>query len=159
MYKKVCKICDCAFNGVGPAAKYCPTCQPLAKEKAKKKAALATAAHGAATGRIKNPGVGKGGTTGRGENNHRYKHGGYTHETMRGLIKLERRYCERCSKDLIKASHYLWVMHHRDHDSYNNPEDGSNWELLCKRCHQLEHECHKAFTKGATTIPKGSTLK
>lgn len=26
-------------------------------------------------------------------------------------------------------------MHHIDHDHTNNPEDGSNWELLCLYCH------------------------
>ena len=26
-----------------------------------------------------------------------------------------------------------------DHDHDNNPEDGSNWELLCLFCHDNEH--------------------
>ncbi|QTG90742.1 HNH endonuclease, partial [Vibrio furnissii] len=26
-----------------------------------------------------------------------------------------------------------------DHDHTNNPEDGSNWELLCLYCHDHEH--------------------
>ena len=29
--------------------------------------------------------------------------------------------------------------HHRDHNHDNNPDDGSNWELLCLYCHDNEH--------------------
>ena len=42
-----------------------------------------------------------------------------------------------------------WTTHHRDHNHQNNPKDGQNWELLCKRCHQVEHKCWLAF--GTTT--------
>jgi hypothetical protein len=31
-------------------------------------------------------------------------------------------------------------VHHRDHNHDNNPEDGSNWELLCTYCHENEHQ-------------------
>jgi hypothetical protein len=31
------------------------------------------------------------------------------------------------------------TVHHRDHDHDNNPDDGSNWELLCVYCHDNEH--------------------
>lgn len=52
-------------------------------------------------------------------------------------------------------------MHHKDHNRKNNREE--NFELLCKRCHQVEHECWKnlpnGYREGATTIPKGSTAK
>jgi hypothetical protein len=51
---------------------------------------------------------------------------------------------------LISVGKYEWVVHHRDHDRSNNVDE--NFELLCKRCHQIEHECHKAF-EGAEVIP------
>ena len=36
------------------------------------------------------------------------------------------------------------AVHHKDHNRKNNVE--SNFELLCKRCHQVEHECWKNLT-------------
>jgi hypothetical protein len=30
-------------------------------------------------------------------------------------------------------------VHHKDHHHDNNPQDGSNWELLCLFCHDNEH--------------------
>ena len=47
------------------------------------------------------------------------------------------RYCERCSKDLLNATHYEWCIHHKDYNRFNNVEE--NFELLCKSCHQKEH--------------------
>ena len=92
----------------------------------------------------------------RGEGHWNYKDGSYTYETIRSEIKNKVRYCERCNKDLVNAGHYEWAVHHKDHNHYNN--DGSNLELLCKRCHQIEHDCHLNF-EGATTISKESTAK
>lgn len=92
----------------------------------------------------------------RGEQHPLFKHGRYTYETIRREIKAEVRLCEGCGKDLSDATHYLWVIHHKDHDKSNYRRD--NLQLLCKRCHQIEHKCWNAF-QGATTIPKGSTLK
>lgn len=106
--------------------------------------------------RAKHPGVGKGGYPHRGTAHPLYKHGRYTYETTRSEIKEEVGACERCSVDLREATHYQWVIHHRDHDQYNSSRD--NLELLCKRCHQIEHECVRAF-EGATTIPQGSRAK
>lgn len=48
--------------------------------------------------------------------------------------------CERC------GSSQNLLIHHRDRNRYNN--DSVNLETLCKRCHQIEHECWKNFTKG-----------
>ena len=47
--------------------------------------------------------------------------------------------CDRCGKDLNGVSQYEWAVHHKDHDRTNNTLD--NFEVLCKRCHQLEHNC------------------
>ena len=55
----------------------------------------------------------------------------------------KQRYCERCGKDLIDSAPSERCVHHIDHDRKNNVE--SNFELLCKRCHQLEHECWLAL--------------
>lgn len=92
----------------------------------------------------------------RGKGHWNYKDGSYTYETIRREFKDSRRYCEKCESDLKDATRYMWVIHHKDHDHYNN--ELGNLELLCKRCHQIEHECWRAF-EGVTTIPEGSTLK
>lgn len=75
----------------------------------------------------------------RGSANPKYKNGiGFFMRASR-IYKDSQRYCERCGKDLKDAGKYLWCVHHRDHDRTHNT--GDNFELLCKRCHQLEHSC------------------
>jgi hypothetical protein len=156
-YNKNCKICDCAFVGNGPAARYCSSCQDQVKETNKIKARQQTQNYRIKNGLIQKPGVGSGNNQKLGEEHPSYKHGWYVADRLRKEVKSDRRYCERCDTDLLNVDRWQWVVHHKDHDHYNNVV--TNLELLCKRCHQIEHECHKAFTKGATTIPKGSTLK
>jgi len=53
-------------------------------------------------------------------------------------LKEELQACQRCAKDLTDASRYEWCVHHIDHDRTNNTDD--NFELLCKSCHQTEHQ-------------------
>ena len=75
----------------------------------------------------------------------------YAYKDGNGLFKrvyakeyyLKVRYCERCSNDLLKVNQHSYAVHHKDHDRRNNEE--SNFELLCKRCHQVEHKCWEAF--------------
>lgn len=41
--------------------------------------------------------------------------------------------CNRCgSLDNLE-------VHHIDHNHNNNPDDGSNWEILCTTCHKAHH--------------------
>jgi HNH endonuclease len=47
--------------------------------------------------------------------------------------------CGRCSREFSHANVHELTVHHRDHDHDNNPDDGSNWELLCLYCHDNEH--------------------
>lgn len=47
--------------------------------------------------------------------------------------------CGRCGREFTRATVHELTVHHRDHDHDNNPEDGSNWELLCLYCHDNEH--------------------
>lgn len=47
--------------------------------------------------------------------------------------------CGRCAREFARANVHELTVHHRDHDHDNNPEDGSNWELLCVYCHDNEH--------------------
>lgn len=48
--------------------------------------------------------------------------------------------CGRCSREFKRENLHELTVHHRDHNHENNPEDGSNWELLCLYCHDNEHQ-------------------
>lgn len=74
-----------------------------------------------------------------------YKNGIGFFLRMRSVIKEERRFCERCGKDLKGVGRYLWAVHHKDHNHYNNILE--NFELLCKGCHQKEHQCARELNK------------
>lgn len=155
-YKKQCKICGCDFIGTGPAAMYCDVHKAERAEHWKKYNREQVARVRAANGKIQKPGVGKGGNPNLLKKNPNYKHGFYVAERQRREIK-QRGFCERCGKDLRNADRWSWCVHHKDHNHCNHDYD--NLELLCKRCHQIEHDCFRAFSKRATTIPQGSTPK
>lgn len=54
-------------------------------------------------------------------------------------LKLYPWVCGRCSREFDRSNLRELTVHHRDHDHDNNPENGSNWELLCLFCHDQEH--------------------
>lgn len=144
MYKKVCS-CGTEFMSTGPAGKYCCVCLPIKKEEQRIRDAARSHKYKVDRGMILNPGSGSGSATPKGTAHLLYKHGKYTFETIRYEIKDSVRYCQRCSKDLIDAKQHFWVVHHKDHNHWNH--ELTNLELLCKQCHQIEHECWKNFTK------------
>ncbi|MGH8550404.1 MAG: YajD family HNH nuclease [Methylococcales bacterium] len=47
--------------------------------------------------------------------------------------------CGRCAREFTHSNLRELTVHHKDHNHDNNPEDGSNWELLCIYCHDNEH--------------------
>jgi len=140
---KICVECEKDFTPTGNNQKYCTlNCQDAVTSR---KSAGYTQAYRIRHNLIEKPGVGKGGNTQKGQSDSSYKTGIAYFMNNRQRIKEERRYCEECKKDLIDATRYHWVIHHKDHDRANNVD--SNFQLLCKRCHQLEHDCVSAFTK------------
>ncbi len=48
--------------------------------------------------------------------------------------------CARCGREFSGRRIRELTVHHKDHDHDNNPPDGSNWELLCIYCHDMEHQ-------------------
>jgi hypothetical protein len=151
---KICPQCLLEFLPTGRNHKYCtPNCQTVANANNNKASVIR---HQVKIG--VQVGVGSGGLTGSGKSNPAYKNGRGTCNNRRAETKKIQRYCNHCGKDLIDATHYQWAIHHKDHNKYNNPEDGSNWVLLCRRCHQIEHKCWRAL-EGATTslirLPNG----
>ena len=47
--------------------------------------------------------------------------------------------CGKCEREFNQRNLQELTVHHKDHDHDNNPDDGSNWELLCIYCHDNEH--------------------
>ncbi|MGH8119903.1 MAG: YajD family HNH nuclease [Gammaproteobacteria bacterium] len=68
-------------------------------------------------------------------------------------LKLYPWICGRCGREFNHQNLHELTVHHRDHNHDNNPEDGSNWELLCLYCHDNEHARYleKHVNTGATT--------
>jgi len=81
------------------------------------------------TGKIKTPGIGSGGNQ-WGANNHQYTGKSGVGGCMRAMRELPN-VCNRCgAKEKLLA-------HHIDHNRQNN--ELSNFEILCKKCHQAHH--------------------
>lgn len=70
-----------------------------------------------------------------GPDNPMYKTGSAPNHYRREAFRIHGEKCNRCG-----TTENL-VVHHIDENRNNNPLDGSNWEILCKRCHQLHHGC------------------
>jgi 5-methylcytosine-specific restriction endonuclease McrA len=47
--------------------------------------------------------------------------------------------CAYCGREFEGKRLRELTVHHKDHNHDNNPEDGSNWELLCIYCHENQH--------------------
>lgn len=69
-----------------------------------------------------------------GESNNNWKGGIGIYRQIKAPVE-----CEKCG-----AENNL-LVHHKDGDRYNNRIE--NLQSLCKRCHQIEHECWKALPK------------
>ena len=71
-------------------------------------------------------------------------------------LKLYPWVCGRCARSFTRANLHELTVHHRDHDHDHNPEDGSNWELLCLYCHDNEHS-RQIDARDAATSAGGSS--
>ncbi len=58
-------------------------------------------------------------------------------------LKLFPHVCASCGREFSGKRLRELTIHHKDHNHTNNPNDGSNWELLCLYCHDHEHEKYK----------------
>lgn len=65
--------------------------------------------------------------------------------------------CGRCARTFTRENLRELTVHHRDHDHDNNPNDGSNWELLCVYCHDNEHQKQEEFIAAAGRGSTGET--
>ena len=145
--EKPCTVCETLYLPTGPASSFCPSCAAIKKQESRERDKAK-----------RRTGVGSGNSpSNRGTTHPNYKTGIGIYKKIRDWKLVAQNYkCSRCNTELDTSNPHKWCGHHIDHDRLNNIP--SNIEVLCKRCHQLEHECWKAF-EGATTIPKGSTAK
>ena len=60
-------------------------------------------------------------------------------------LKLYPWICGRCAREFDRSNLRELTVHHVNHDHDFNPEDGSNWELLCLYCHDNEHQRHTEY--------------
>ncbi len=63
--------------------------------------------------------------------------------------------CGRCSREFVYSNLRELTVHHIDHDHSNNPEDGSNWEMLCLYCHDHEHSKYTDADMYGSTVVAG----
>jgi len=70
-------------------------------------------------------------------------------------LKLYPWVCGRCGREFERTNLRELTVHHRNHDHDYNPEDGSNWELLCLYCHDNEHQRLVDAARGAGSGPGG----
>ncbi|SDJ63945.1 MULTISPECIES: YajD family HNH nuclease [Ferrimonas] len=67
--------------------------------------------------------------------------------------------CGRCAREFVYSNLRELTVHHIDHDHTNNPNDGSNWELLCLYCHDHEHSKYTDAAQYGSTVEAGADLK
>ncbi|GJM05615.1 MAG: HNH endonuclease [marine bacterium B5-7] len=66
-------------------------------------------------------------------------------------LKLYPWVCGKCKREFTRENISELTVHHKDHNHDNNPEDGSNWELLCLYCHDHEHAKYLDANVSATS--------
>lgn len=69
-------------------------------------------------------------------------------------LKLYPWICGRCAREFERKNLSELTVHHRDHNHDNNPNDGSNWELLCLYCHDEEHTKFENLVRYGKTADK-----
>ena len=67
-------------------------------------------------------------------------------------LKMYPHICGRCAREFDRTNLHELTVHHRNHNHDDNPEDGSNWELLCLYCHDNEHQRQVEAQKSPTSI-------
>ena len=130
---KACRNCNKDYKTKGPASLYCNACAiSVGKEKLKLSRIKSELKRGTLVG------IGSGNYFGKYNTKHpSYKNG---ISWYRDIAKNKSQdACSRCAINLDFSNQYMWCVHHIDHNRNNNSPD--NLELLCKRCHQLEHNC------------------
>ena len=72
-------------------------------------------------------------------------------------LKMYPHICGRCAREFSRKNLHELTVHHRDHNHDNNPDDGSNWELLCVYCHDNEHQRQLESAQNTNLSDNGKT--
>lgn len=72
-------------------------------------------------------------------------------------LKMYPHICGRCAREFTRKNLHELTVHHRNHDHDDNPDDGSNWELLCIYCHDNEHQRQLEAQQGYTANDDGKS--
>jgi len=74
-------------------------------------------------------------------------------------LKMYPHICGRCARDFNRENLHELTVHHRNHNHDDNPQDGSNWELLCVYCHDNEHQRQlEAARQGSAADPMEASV-
>lgn len=68
-------------------------------------------------------------------------------------LKLLPHVCGHCGRAFEGRRLRELTVHHKDEDATHNPPDGSNWELLCRHCHDNEHDRNSAAAAMTADAP------
>lgn len=135
-----CQICGTQYIPTGPAARYCSDCAAMRAKVTQREGNMR---HRARRGLP--VGVGRGGSNKRFSDDSQFKTGIGNFFRLRKQLLQENTICEECGEDISEVSPYHKCVHHIDHDRTNNVRE--NLRVLCKRCHQLHHNCTSNFTR------------
>jgi hypothetical protein len=136
---KVCERCQIVYSPKGTAQRYCDSCRILVRKEATIKQQIKKGVQ---------VGIGSGNAQGTGKEHHTYKNGIGSYRKIAKENKSP--FCEQCLTPIDFSNHYKWCVHHKDHDRTNNELD--NLELLCKRCHQIEHDCESRLPQNRVKV-------
>lgn len=134
-----CRKCNETFLATGPSSVHCPICAPeIHKEKSKISNDKYRREKGVDVG------VGSGGKQKQGSEHYSYRNQYRLSENYgtgnyrKRAREVKGNTCEKCSITLDFTVKWSWCVHHKDKDRTNNNID--NLELLCRKCHAIEHK-------------------
>ena len=131
---KICIRCNTEYKPTGNSQKYCLDCKDIVlKENSKTRSYK----YAVKIGRIKNPGVGSGNSQKELENHHSWVNGIGSYRKI--AFKTYGYNCNRCGVDVRTLRPYQYSVHHKNRN--RNDNSAENLEVLCKSCHQVEHDC------------------
>ena len=79
-------------------------------------------------------------------------------QSYRGqALKLFPWICGRCTREFDHKNLVELTVHHKNHNHDDNPQDGSNWELLCLYCHDNEHSKYEETRFGSSAKTTNSS--
>lgn len=129
---KKCKACPTVFIPTGNSQPWCADCADFRYQyKMHLQSLLRTTKRGGRAG------VGSGGTNEGSCHSQKYREW-----FLMDVWRRQDGQCVDCWDDLTPEE---MLMHHIDHNREHNVL--SNFAGVCKRCHQIEHECWLAFRK------------